>query len=80
MCIVQHSVLEQIQTKSSYPDQRLSQHKSLYPIGLKSARIEIPHIGSHYIDFSKTDVYWHKNSFSVITFKLILLSKKIPNV
>ena len=40
-----------------YPDQRLPQHESLYPIGLKSARIEIPHIGSHYIDFSKTDFY-----------------------
>ena len=24
------------------------------PIGLKSARIEIPHGGYHYIDFSKT--------------------------
>ena len=27
-------------------------------LGLKSTRIEIPHIGSHYyIDFSKTDFY-----------------------
>ena len=52
-----HSVLEQIQIKGSYPDQRLSQHESLYPIGLKSARIVFPHIGSHYIDFSKTDFY-----------------------
>ena len=33
------------------------QHESLYPIGLKSARIEIPHIGTHYIDFSKTGFY-----------------------
>ena len=41
-------------------------------IGLISARIEIPHIGSHYIDFSKTDFYYkYKNSFTVITFKLI---------
>ena len=50
-----HSVLEQIQIKGSYLDQRLSQHESLYPIGLKPARIEIPHGGSHYIEFSKTD-------------------------
>ena len=40
--------------KSPYPDQRLPQHESL---GLKSARIEIPHGGSHYIDFSKTYFY-----------------------
>ena len=66
--------------KGSYPDQRLPQHESLYPIGLKSARIEIPHIGSHYIDFSKTDFYSYKNSFTIITFKLILLGKKVPNV
>ena len=52
-----HSVLEQIWIKGSYLDQRLLQHESLYPICLKSARIEIPHIGSHYIDFSKTDFY-----------------------
>ena len=43
--------------KSLYPDQRLPQHESLHPIGLKSARIEIPHIGSYYIDFSKIDFY-----------------------
>ena len=47
-----HSVLEEI-----YPEQRLPKHESIYPIVLKSARIEIPHIGSHYIDFSKTDFY-----------------------
>ena len=29
--------------------------KFIYPIGLKSAIIEIPRIGSHCIDFSKTD-------------------------
>ena len=52
-----HSVLEQIWIKGSYLDQRLPQHESLYPIGLKSARIEIPHIGFHYIDFSKIDFY-----------------------
>ena len=55
--IVEHSVLEQIWIKRSYLDQRLPEHESLYPIGLKSARIEIPQIGSHYIDFSKTDFY-----------------------
>ena len=54
---LKHSVLEQIWIKCSYLDQRLPQHESLYPIGLKSARIEIPHIGSNYIDFSKTDFY-----------------------
>ena len=27
---------------------REPQHESLYPTGLKSARIEIPHIGFHY--------------------------------
>ena len=52
-----HSVLEQLQIKGSCLDQRLSQHERLYPIGLKSARIEIPHIASHYIDFSKSDFY-----------------------
>ena len=52
-----HSVLEQIYIKGSYLDQRLSQHERLYPIGLKSARIEISHIESHYINFSKTDFY-----------------------
>ena len=75
-----HSVLEQIWIKGSYLDQRLSQHESFYPIGLKSARIEIPHGGSHYIDFSKIDFYLYKNNFIVITFKLILPSKKVPNV
>ena len=80
MRFLDHSVLEQIWIQGSYLDQRLSQHKSLYPIGLKSARIEILHGGSHYIDLSKTDFYLYKNSFTVITFKLILLSKKVPNV
>ena len=47
---VQHSVLEQIWTKSPYPDQRLPQHESLHPIGLKSARIEIPHIAVRILD------------------------------
>ena len=46
-----HSVLEEVETKGSYPEQRLPQYESLYPIRLKSARIEIPHIGSHAIDF-----------------------------
>ena len=78
--VVHHSVLEQIWIKRSYPDQRLWQHGSLYPISLESARIEIPHIGFYYIDFPKTDFYYYKNSFTVITFKLILLSKKVPNV
>ena len=40
-----YSVLEQIWIKGSYPDQRLSQHESLYPIGLKSAGIETPTLG-----------------------------------
>ena len=39
-----HSVLEQIYTKFSYPEQRLPQHESLYPIGLISAQIKILHI------------------------------------
>ena len=38
-------------------NKRLSHHESLYPIGLKSERIEILHGGFHYIDFSKTDFY-----------------------
>ena len=50
-----HSVLEHIWIKGSYLDQRLPQYESLYSIGLKSARIEILHDGSHYMDFSKTD-------------------------
>ena len=37
---------------------RLPQHESLHPIGLKSARIEIPNIGLHYIEFSKTFFYY----------------------
>ena len=37
-----HSVLEQIQIKDPYLDQRLPLHESLYPIGLISARIENP--------------------------------------
>ena len=45
----------QLEYKISTLDQRLPQHESLHPIGLKSARIEIPHIGTHYIYFSKTD-------------------------
>ena len=52
-----HSVLEQIWIKGPILDQWLPQHESLYPIGLKSAKIENPHIGSHYIDFLKTDFY-----------------------
>ena len=78
--IAHHSVLVKIWIIGSYPDQRLPQHDTLYPIGLKSARIEIPHIRSHYIDFSKTDFTVCENSFTIITFKLILLSKKAPNV
>ena len=42
------SVLEQIWIKDSYLDQRLLQHESLYPIGLKSARIEILHGGNSF--------------------------------
>ena len=52
--VQQHSVLEKIWIKGSYLDQRLSQHENLYPIGLKSATIEMPHGGSHNIDFPKT--------------------------
>ena len=44
--------------KGPYLDQRLPQYESLYPIGLKSERIEIAYIGSHYIDFSKTYFYY----------------------
>ena len=51
-----------------------------YPVSLKSARIEIAHIGTHYMDFSKTDFYYYKNSFTTITFKFILVNKKVPNV
>ena len=61
--------------KRFLPRPKTHSMKAYTPIGLKSARIEIPHIGSHYIDF-----YYYKNSFTVITFKLILLSKKVPNV
>ena len=32
--------------RTDYLDQRLPQHESLYPIGLKSARIEIPRSGN----------------------------------
>ena len=40
-----HSVLL---IKGSYPDQTLPQHESLYPIGLISARIKIPHGGNFF--------------------------------
>ena len=63
--------------KRFLPRPKTHSMKAYTPIGLKSARIEIPHIGSHYIDFSKTDFYYYKNSFTVITFKLILLSKEV---
>ena len=43
--------------KRFLPRPETKDYYSLYPVGLKSARIEIPHIGSHYIDFSKTDFY-----------------------
>ena len=56
--ICTHSVLGQIWIKDSYLHQRLPQHEILYPIGLKSARIDIPHVETHYIDFSKTDFYY----------------------
>ena len=56
MKIGDHTVLEYIQIKGSYLDQRLPQYESLFPIGLNSARINIPYGGSH-IDFSKTDFY-----------------------
>ena len=46
--LVKHSVLEHIQIKGSYPDQILTQHESLYPIGLLSARIKIRQIGNFF--------------------------------
>ena len=49
---------EILKTKSPYPDQRLPQHESLHHIALKAGSIEITYIGSHYIDFSKTDFYY----------------------
>jgi hypothetical protein len=57
--------------KGLYLDQRLPQHESLYPIGLKSAKIEIPHIGFNYIDFSKTDSYYtQKQLYSILHYFL----------
>ena len=41
----------------SLPRPKTPQHESLYHLGLKLAKIEIPHGESHYIDFSKTDFY-----------------------
>ena len=55
--VPKHSVLEQIWIKGFYLDQSLSQHESLYPIGLKPARIEMdavkggPKGGSKYVNF-----------------------------
>ena len=66
-------------TKSPYLDQRLPQHESLKPIGQKSQRIEIPHIGFHYIQFKNlifTNTEYIHTHFSI----MILLSKKVPNV
>ena len=54
--------------KSPYPDQRVPKHESLYPLDLKSARIEIPHIGYTYL--------WNW----VSTLKLNSLGKIAPNV
>ena len=55
---MKHSVLEQIWIKGSSLDQRLPQHESLYPIGLKLARIEILHSG---FDFFKMWKQFHNN-------------------
>ena len=67
--------------KRSLPRPKTTIACKLIPaIDLKSAKIEIPHIGFNYIDFSKSDSYKYKNSFTAITFKLILLSKKVSNV
>ena len=60
-----YSVLEQLLIKGSNLYQRLQQHESKYPIGLKSARIEIPSLGPHYIDFSKTDFYQYKKQLYI---------------
>ena len=38
--------------KRLLPRPKTPSHESLYPIGLKSPRIEITHIGFHHIDFS----------------------------
>ena len=40
----EQSALEQIQIKGPYLDQRLPQYENLYPVGLKSARIETTQI------------------------------------
>ena len=43
--------------KTFLPRPKTIPARKLVPHSLKSARIEIPHIGSHYIDFSKTEFY-----------------------
>ncbi len=48
-----HSVLEQIWMGGRCLGQRLPRGGGLCPMGLESAWIEVPHIGSHYIKFQK---------------------------
>ena len=74
-----HSVPEQIQIKGPYLDQQLPQHESFYPIGLKSARIEIPHGGSHYIDYEKNwFLLLQKRLYSNYIQTCFTLVKKFP--
>lgn len=57
------------------------QNESLNSIGIRSARIEIPHILFHYIDFSKkTQLLLIQRRFTSSIFKLDLLIKKAPNL
>ena len=51
--------------KGSYLDQILPQHESLYPIGLKSARIEILHSGNFFTKWIKFECNYCKAVFAL---------------
>ena len=52
--------------KGFYLDQILPQHESLYPIGLKSARIEIPHGGTFFTEWNEFEYNYCKAVFVLV--------------
>ena len=61
--------------KSPYPDQTIPQHESLYPIGLESARIKIPHRGKRFFKKDEFECNYCKAVFVVvkISFRKIIV-------
>ena len=54
------------QIKSPYPDRRLPQHESLYPIGLISARIKILHIWNFFTKLNEFECNYCKAVFVLV--------------